>query len=104
MINDPNNTTRKKENNYSNGNFTKNCLMPFFCFANRFAGKYYGCIMWLVGFFAGGGTVIAGDGHADVGGDERALERLDPGEHGVDDIDGVGAGALGEAERDGGLF
>jgi hypothetical protein len=35
---------------------------------------------------------------------QRALERLDLGEDGVDDVDGVGAGALGHAEGDGGLL
>ena len=58
----------------------------------------------LVGFFGGGGAVVARDGDGDVGGDEGALERVDFREDGGDDIDGVGAGPLGEAEGDGGFL
>jgi hypothetical protein len=58
----------------------------------------------LVALLGGGVAVVAGDGHADVGGQQRALEGVDLGEHVVDDVDGVGAGALGDADRDGGLL
>jgi hypothetical protein len=55
-------------------------------------------------FLGRGGAVVARDGDGDVGGDERALERVDLGEDSVDDVDGVGAGAFGEAEGDGGFL
>ncbi len=56
----------------------------------------------LVGFFSGGVAVVAGDGELDLGGEEDAALKLDALEHGVDDIDSVGAGALGDGEGDGG--
>jgi len=56
-----------------------------------------------VALFGGGVAVVARDRHRHVVGQQRAAERVDLGEHGVDDVDRVGAWALGERERDGGL-
>jgi hypothetical protein len=58
----------------------------------------------LVGFFRGGRAVVARDGDADIGRDERALEAINPGQHGADDIDRVRARPLGHAEGDGRLL
>ena len=57
----------------------------------------------IVAFFSGGVAVIAGDGDGHVGGEERPARGGDLGKDRVDDIDGVGPGALGQAESDGGL-
>ena len=57
-----------------------------------------------VGFLRGGLAVVARDGDCDVGGNERAFERLDLAQHLVRDGDGVRARPLGDAERDGGFF
>ena len=56
----------------------------------------------LVRFLGGGLAVVAGDVEVDVGGDDGAFERLDAAEDVVGDVDGVGAFALGDGERDGG--
>ena len=47
-----------------------------------------------VALLGGGVAIVARDRDGDGGGDERAAEGVDLGEGGVDDVDGVGAGAL----------
>ena len=57
-----------------------------------------------VGFLRGGFAVVARDGDRHVGGNDAALERLDFAQDFVRDGDGIRAGPLGDAERDGGFF
>ena len=53
----------------------------------------------LVGLLVGGLAVVAGDLDGDVGGDQRAVQALDPVQDRLGDGDGVRAGALGDGER-----
>ena len=55
----------------------------------------------LVGLLVGGLAVVAGDVDVDVLGDDAALELLEPLDDVLGDDDGIGAGALGDGERDG---
>jgi hypothetical protein len=57
----------------------------------------------LVALLGGGVAIVARDRDGDGGGEERTAKGVDLGEGGIDDVDGVGAGALREADGDGGL-
>ena len=55
-----------------------------------------------VGLFVRRFTIVARDLDDDIGGDQRAFQLFDALKYGLGDRNGVGAGALGNGERDGG--